>query len=907
MSRFSFFALASAVGLGALTACPGSRDARGPQPLPLPLVEPLAPPLANGRLPAFATPTGYALDLEIDPTKDRFRGTVRIGIAIPKPTAHVVLHGRLLDIASAQMTRGKETIPAKVSSRLSAGGKTPEEIVLSFPAPLAPGPATITLTFTGSFDDELAGLYRLEDGGSWYAFTHFEPTDARRMFPCFDEPAFKTPFEVTVTVPKGLLAVANAPEASREELATGTRFHFAKTQPLPTYLVALAVGELDIREAQRFTRPPVRIVTTKGKASKDNGAMTSLALEAASGLVDELGKWFGIPYPYDKLDIVAVPEFRAGAMENAGLVTFREELLLVDPNHASVSARKDETLVIAHELAHQWFGDLVTASWWNDLWLNEGFATWMQWRVVEKWKPSLGGRADAALGGLAAMDQDGLVSARSVRQPVVTTSDAQSAFDSITYKKGANVLATIEHWIGEDAFQRGVRDYLTTSSFKSVQADRLFAALDAASGKDVSTMAADYLDHPGVPEVIGHVECDQGGRWHMDLVSAQWRPLGSQAPEESTQSWTIPLCARVAGDKKDQCVDLVSGAPSMLAGRGTCPAWVQPNPAAAYYRFSLPDKELGSLANARKQLDVTARVTLLSNAWASVRNGSVEAKTMLRVLPAFDEDDARPVVEQLAAVLNGMSDTVVDAEDRVAFRKFASARLAHRKKRLAWAPPTKGDPSTDDTLARPMVLLAMGDVAEDEATLKEANEVALKWLVDPASVDGDAGAAALDLASRKADATRLAALQQAFRGAKNREVRIASLRAMYGFDDDAVLRSALDFALTDDVKTNELRYVLAAAFGRRVARPIAEEWVEGHWDQLAKKYPGRLLGYFARAAGVGCSAAEAAARTEFYTPRIAKTEGSDRILLESLESVSLCSALREKGLPSLKKALLGRK
>ena len=899
--RRLFLALGALALPLALAACPSSHGT-GPAHPPGPAAEPIAPPLATGRLPAFATPLEYALDFKIDPDQTRFTGTVRITVDVPKPTPYIVLHGRNLDVTSAALVRGAERTAAKPSFRLSHGGKKPEELVLAFPAPVAAGKAVIEIAWTGSFDDELSGLYRVKDGDRWYAFTHFEPTDARRMFPSFDEPGFKTPFEVTVTVPKGQRAFANAPETSREELATGTRFRFTKTQPLPTYLVALAVGDLEVREAERFTRPPVRIITTKGKATPQ---MTSIALDAASGLVDALGNWFAIPYPYDKLDIVAVPEFRAGAMENAGLVTFREELLLVDPAHASVAAKKDEVVVIAHELAHQWFGDLVTASWWNDLWLNEGFATWMMWRIVEKWKPSMGGRVDAALGGLAAMEQDGLVSARSVRQPVVTTSDAESAFDGITYKKGSNILTTIERWIGEDAFQRGVRSYIQENAFKSVQSDRLFAALDAASGKDVSSMAKDYLDRPGVPEVMGEVVCE-GGRWHMDAVPAQWRPLGSKAPEESMQSWTIPLCARVSGEKTDQCVDLVGGAPAMLAGRG-CATWVHPNPGAEYYRFSLGEKELGALADARKQLDPLARVTFLSNAWASVRNGAVDAKAMLRVLPAFDDDDARPVTDLVAQILHGMSDTVVDPEDRVAFRKFAAARMERRKKRLGWTPPAKGEALPEDALARPVVMLAMGDVAEDDTTRKEAEAIAKKWLADPSSVDGDAGAAALDLASRKADAPRLAELQQAFRTAKTREHRIAALRAMFGFDDDAILRSALDFTLGDEVKTNELRYVLAAAFGRRIARPIAEAWVEQSWDRLAQKYPGRLLGYFARAAGVGCSDEDAAARTAFFEPRLAKVEGSDRILQEALESVSLCGALRAKSGPTLKKALLGRK
>src|SRR5690606_33394265 len=294
-----------------------------------------------------------------------------------------------------------------------------------------------------------------------------------------------------------------------------------------------------------------------------------------------------------------------------------------------------QALVIAHELAHQWFGDLVTASWWNDLWLNEGMATWMEWRIVDKWRPAYGVRSDAIVSIHDVMDRDGLGSARAIRQPVVSTSEADEAFDGITYEKGAALLATIERWIGEEAFQRGVREYLRENAWKSVQADRLLSALDKASGKDVTQMALTFLDKPGVPEVSARLECERGGRWHAELSPQQWRPLGSKLPEESDSSWTIPVCVRPHGEKNDICAELVAGAPSLVAGRG-CPRFVHPNAGGSYYRFTMSEKDFVRLAEARRQLDVPARISLLSNAWAAVRSGQIEAKAMLKVLPAFD-------------------------------------------------------------------------------------------------------------------------------------------------------------------------------------------------------------------------------------------------------------------------------
>ncbi|HVJ88553.1 MAG TPA: M1 family aminopeptidase [Labilithrix sp.] len=906
----------SALGLLLLAGCPGNPPTtpRAPAVRVTPST-PLPEPQANGRLPALAVPVSYAVDLDVDPEQARFSGAVRIEIELPQKTSFIVLHGHALDVTGARVMLGphEPASVATVSVRATKKDAAPDELVFAFAKPLPAGRAVLAIEYSAPFDDSLAGLYRVKDGERWYAFSQFEPTDARRAFPCFDEPSFKVPFDVSVTVPHGMIAVANAPEASREAIGEKTRFRFARTQPIPTYLVALAVGDLALKEATRYERPPIRLVTTKGKST-----MGDLALEATGGIVDALAKWFDIPYPYDKLDIVAVPEFRAGAMENPGLITFREERLLLDPTRASVRARRGQALVIAHELAHQWFGNLVTAAWWNDLWLNEGMATWMEWRIIDQWRPAYGTRLDAVVSAHNVMDVDGLVSARAVRQPVVSSGDAQEAFDDITYEKGAALLSTIERWIGEDALQRGVRDYLRENAFKSVQADRLLSALDRASGKDVAQMASSYLDMPGVPDVSARLECEPGARWHMELSSQPWRPLGSKLPEESEHAWTIPVCVRAAGEKTDTCTELAAGAPSLVAGRGRCPAFVHPNSGSSYYRFALSEKEFVRLAEARKELDAPARVAVLSNAWAAVRSGQLEPKALLKILPAFDDDGARQVVDEVVGILASMSDTLVEEDARPAFRDFAFARLSKRKRALGWtreaapkAAPKNGEakrPSTDDdALVRSTVLLALGNIVEDDTTLREAHEIARKWLSDPTSVDADVGAVALELASHRAGEERLSALTSAVKGAKNREDRIAALRAMLAFDDEKLFQRALDWTLQDEIRPNEMRYVMKAAFERSKSRPIAEAWVREHWDALRKKLPGRLSTAIIRASGVGCTRAEAEERSNFYAPRVASIEGAARGLAGSLEAISLCAALREAGAPSLRKALLGTK
>lgn len=885
-----------------LIACPGEPP-RAPPPPPV-VVDPptlLPAPRADGRLPPLAAPTRYSLDLDVDPTKPRFGGAVRIALEIPKKTSFIVLHATNLDVSSARVELGpRQALPARASTRIAASA-TPE-LVLAFPRPLPPGQALLVLEFSAPFDDALEGLYRVRDGDRWYAFTQLEATAARRAFPCFDEPAFKVPFELSVTVPRPMIAVANAPEASREEGPDRTRFRFQPTRPLPTHLVALAVGELEVEEHERFSRPPLRVVTTKGKT-----ALGALALEAASGLVDALADWLGTPYPYDKLDLVAVPALGPDVVESAGLVALREDRVLLDPSRASVLARRAQARAIAHGLAHQWLGDLVTASWWSDRWLDEGLATWMDARIVDRWRPELGARLDAVVAAHAAMDLDGLASARAIRRPVVSTSDARETYDAVTHDKGAAVLAIIERWIGEGAFQSGVRAYVRDNVDRSVQAERLLSALEAASGKDVTRIASPYLDDPGVPEVSALLECEPGARWHVELSSQPWRPLGAKVPEQDDRSWTIPVCLQAKGDKQEACADLVAGAPSLVAGRGACPAFVYPSSSAGYFRFTLTDKGFVRAARARKDLDLAARTSLLSNAWAAVRSGALEPKALLEILPAFDDDPARLVADQVVDVLFAMSDVLVDDDARAALRSFARARLAKRKKALGWAPPPKGDASADDALARRSVLLAMGDVVEDEGTLREAEEIATRWLHDPASVDADAAAVAVDLASRRAGDDRLEALLAAAKGARSREDRLVALRALMGFDDEARLGRALARTLGGEARADEAPDVIASAFARRRSRPIAEAWVRARWDELRGRLPGALARPLVRAAGVGCSDAEAEERAAFYGPRLTTVEGAARGLSAALESIALCAALRERAAPPLRRALLGAK
>jgi aminopeptidase N len=846
-------------------------------------------------------PRRYALSLRIDPTQPRFSGTTTIELDVRAPTRHIVLHARDLTVSHVVARTSDAEIDGTAALRLAAGGVVPEELVLTFARALAAGRADVEIAYDAPFSTDLAGLYRVDEAGRTYAYTQFEVADARRAFPCFDEPGFKTPYDVTVVAPRANLVLANSPETPLADSSSpdGSLVHrFATSPPLPSYLVALAVGDFDVVEWQKEPLP-IRAVTTKG-----HGHLTALALETAAALVERLGEYFDLRYPYAKLDLVAVPDFAAGAMENPGLVTFRDALLLLDPRRSTTSARRSLAEVIAHELAHQWFGNLVTMTWWDDIWLNEGFATWAEAKIVDAWKPAFGATLEQIAGAQRVMDTDALKSARAVRGPVQSTSDAEEAFDGIAYDKGAAILRMIEGWLGPDVFRRGVQQYLLANAWKNARAEDLFKALEFVSTQKVGELASGFLDQPGVPEVLVNWTCANGVA-KVELSESEWRPLGSEG--EPRRGWTLPVCVGSDLQKGRSCFTL--GRDPIVREIGTgCPTWVYPNvDEAGYYRFATDGARLLALARVARGLSPVDRLGLISNAWAAVRQGLIEASVLLDMLPAFDAEGNRQVVEQIAGILQGLDLSLVDEEARAAFQRWVTARMTGHKASLGWEPSPREPKDEDDrAMERRTVLGVMAELAKDPATLEEAEGYAEKWLRDPSSVPSDTAAAAVPLASMRAGAARLQQLRSAATHAKTPEDRVLAIRAMGTFDDPAVLRKALDLALGDELKLSELRYLFGSVIGHRVARPVLYAWEKENWAKLRARLPGSFgRGMLVDVAGTMCTREARDDARAFFVEGTRGLEGVKRHLEEALEAAGLCIALREHGATAMTRSLKG--
>lgn len=877
--------------------CGASNDITiSPTALPTNVSLTIAPaPLPTGRLPALARPTHYALELDVDPAADHLEGKVRITLDVERETSVFVLHGRDLEYSNALVIVGANAISATLEARESVkslGAK--DELVVTLPQTVQ-GSVELVIEWSARYTDDLNGAYKTTVDGASYVFTQFEAMNARRVFPCFDDPSFKVPFDVTVTAPVGQLVVTNTGERSHKTSADGktTTYVFRQTKPLPTYLLSFAVGPLEILEA-RDAKVPLRVVTIKGKSS-----LGQLAIDATKAFLDIQEKYFDIPYPFDKLDLVAVPDFAAGAMENAGMITFREELILADAR-SPASSVKGIGVVIAHELAHHWFGDLVTMQWWEDLWLNEGFATWMEAKTVDVWRPDFGTMNGTVADRGWAMRLDTRPSARPVRREVRSSGEAEEAFDAITYNKGAAVIGMLESWLGADAFQTGVRKYLKAHAFGNATAQDLFQALAEASGKDVVGVASSFLDKPGVPLVKVDIDCksDVG---EPRLVLSQERlivaPPTATAVDHSKELWKIPVCVDAAGRTGGAiCTSLDGATGSIGLGKGTkCPAWVTPNvDEYGYYRWSVPADAFRALATA--PLSARTRYGVIDDAATLVESGRLGADVLFDLFdamrPKASKKPSASDVLTATKILDAMEDLaegVISDEQRPKFAKFTERLFLPMAKSIGWDPVDgEGD---EVRIFRRDLFSALVPIVEDPWLRTEGRKRADAILADPTKAPVENSTAALVLAARYGDEKLFDAYLALLKNTSAPQFRPGTLVALGCFEDPKLLRRALDLMLSPDTRKQDALYVLRGALWFPRARATILAWMADNEKAIADKLPTWTRTGMVDALLV-CDPEELAKAHAVFDGKIDKIEGGAHALEELYERAELCIAER---------------
>jgi alanyl aminopeptidase len=843
-----------------------------------------APVPPKFRLPADEVgPVRYRLDLTLVPDQDTFLGAVEIDLQLAKSTSVLWLNSEMLTVKDAALTVGQEKLAAKVISE-------PHDYVgFAFDHAVGPGAATLRVVYQGEISrKDQQGIFQMKDGDRWYVYSQFEAIWARRAFPCFDEPSYKVPWQLMLRVKKDQAALSNTPALSETESGDGMKVvKFAETKPLPSYLVALAVGDLEFVDAgaagKKNTR--VRIVVPRG-----HGAEAKYAAETTPAIVSLLENYFDIPYPYDKLDEVAIPLY-GGAMENAGMVTYGSSIILAKPEQDSPERQRDWVWTAAHELAHQWFGDLVTTAWWDDIWLNEGFASWTANKIVSEYHPEWHAEIEALNSAQGAMQSDSLVSARRVRQPIAANDDVVNAFDSITYDKGAGLMNMFESYMGREKFRTGIHRYLTSHAWKNATSAEFLAAL-AGDDTHIAPAFSTFLDQPGVPLVTAALDCS-GGAATLKLSQQRFLPLGSTGSAD--EIWQIPLCVRYpAGEREARQCKLLSQKSAQLQLRqaGGCPAWVEANAGAAGYYFGLYEGSLldALLKDDAKVLTLAEKVALVGNLALLTRNGKIALGRALALAPSLAQDPDRQVVTKTMEITTGLQDNLVPEGLLPRYRQYLSDVYGARARDLGWK--AKARESEDARLLRPALLSVIAHQAEDAEVIAQAKKLALAWLDDHKAVDPDMLGVVLTSAARHGDRDLFDRMRAAAKKEKEENFRRNLLFSLGMFQDPEIIKVALPIVLTDEFDIRESLDILFGPAQRRQTRDFAYDFVKQNWDRLIAKLPTDSGSYLPYVAGGYCDAQHRQDVQNFFSGRSTKYTGGPRILTQVLEGVDLCIAYK---------------
>lgn len=765
---------------------------------------------ADYRLARSVVPSHYDIEIEPDVEDASFSGSVGIEVDITEATSTIVLNAIELDLYDAKITVQGTTHDVVVSLN-----EDKERATLTLDSEIPVGPAHIAISFTGSLNDDLRGFYRsvykTDDGiDKTIATTQFEATDARRAFPCWDQPDFKATFTVTLIVEEGLMAVSNAAEVSREELDSGKmRVTFAQTMKMSTYLVAFIVGELEATEPVDVDGTPLRIIAPPG-----NGQLTSFALDMGAHCLRFFSSYYDIPYPGDKLDMVAIPDFSFGAMENLGCITYRETALLLDTKKATQAETQRVADVIAHEIAHMWFGDLVTMKWWNGIWLNEAFATFAEMKCVDAYKPEW--KRWLAFSKFRALSQetDALGATRPVELAVESPEEANAMFDVLTYQKGSSVLRMLEQYLGEETFRAGVTRYLKTHAYSNTDTPDLWAALEAESGEPVGEIMDTWIFQGGYPRVF--VSPDGGG---YRVSQEHFRFLG-----QGNNTWRVPVLYRsTEGEDRvilgDEPVMIQAGDDLVINAGGE-----------GFYRVTYEGELFDGIIERLTDLDPIERYSVVSDAMANVLAGDAMGADFLSLVSRLtDEDDP----DIWAVVLSGLDelDRIVSSDDREAMQTFVTELVSHKADELGWVVE---DGESERTRAmRGLLLKSLGNLGKDRETIETARTI----LGADDSVDPEIADAVLSIVAANGSVDDIDGFLDMSESAVDPQTKIKYLRAATQIPDNAAAERLVDMVLDGTIRSQDAFWVIALLLGNRDTGTYVWGLITENWDATVAAMP----------------------------------------------------------------------
>ena len=839
----------------------------------------------EAHLPTDVVPSFEAIHLTLDADKPDYSGTVQVQITVLKRTDAIRFHAQEMELKRVELNGPGGSVP------LAAGPDLKGIVTATSTGPIEPGAYTLTIDFTNDFDRRASSLYRLETGGRWYTFTQFEAIDARRAFPCWDEPAFKFPYRLTLTIPAGHEAVSNTPVEKETDEGGQRTLVFAATKPLPSYLLAIATGPLEFVPIPGL-RVPGRVVVTKG--SKE---LTKTAVAMTPPIFAALERWFGIPYPYEKLDLIAIPEFSPGAMENPGAITYGDRFILFDEKTMSAAQRRTFAVYTAHEIAHMWFGDYVTMKWWDDLWLNESFAEWMGNRTADEVFPEYLIRLRALAEVDEAFGIDAQLATRAIRRPVRNMESLLEAADALAYKKGQSVLGMTDRWIGPEVFRKGVIAYLDAHAFGSAEGSDLWNALGKASGKDVPGVLASFLDQGGVPLV--HAELGRDGS--VELSQRRFLNYGVTAP---AVLWKIPVTLTWVSNGKPRSLAVLLDKERMavkLPGGGR-PEWIHPNAdEAGYYRWSVDPSTLNRLVSvAPTALTARERIGFIQNSAALLRAGTIHGDQYLRILAGFSGDSNPLVIASLASGLGEAREAFLTEENETLFAAYVRRVLGPALKRFGIdRAPNEAEAVS---LVRPTLYGWLGNEGKDEEVLAHAESLGKSFRRDRGSIDPSLVDQAIRLSAIRGDSTLFEEYRRRFESATAPTDRESYLKALGRFRDPKLRQRALDYNLRGPLRPHELFWIPEAMAEVPAYRDASWEWWRTHYDEAVAKMPPEYAMYIPIFSG-GCSESRLKSAETFFAEPKHNPPGTQGMFAKVSEGIRDCLGLRAREGDAVTRAL----